>query len=92
MVVIAHHSIGVDAAGKDFANVQNALFDPGLSVFETPAEVVVKAAQPGAPHAASDAVATGGVRGIDEGSAGLGHGGSFAVLIRIAPRKSLRLD
>ena len=65
MVVIAHHDVGVNAAGKDAAQLQNSAFNPRVAMFKTALKIVVKAAKPSAPHAARDAVETGCVRGID---------------------------
>ena len=51
----------------------NELACGSLAMFEALAEVVIGATQPSAPHAASDAVKTGGVVWVDESFAGLGH-------------------
>ena len=42
--MIAHHSPGVNSAGKNIAQRQNAGFDPRFSMLETFAEVFIKAA------------------------------------------------
>jgi len=72
--MIAHDGPGVNAAGKNLAEFQNAGFNPRLSVVEAFAEVFVQAAQPRSAHAAAHAVKCSGLGGIDELVARLGHG------------------
>ena len=75
--MIAHHSPGVNSAGKNVAERQNAGFDPRFSVLETFAEVFIEAAQSRPAHAAVDAVKRSGLSWIDELAAGLSHGRSL---------------
>ena len=65
MVVIAHHYVGVNAAGKGAAQLQDSGFNPRVAMFKTALKIVVKAAKPSAPHAARDAVETCGVCGVN---------------------------
>ncbi len=63
--VITHHRIGVNAAGKNVAQLQNAPLHPRLAVLKAFAEIVIKAAKPSAPNTARNAVVAGSVRGVD---------------------------
>ena len=75
--MIAHHCPGVNAAGKNLAEFQNAGFNPRLSVFKAFAEVFVQAAQPRSTHTAVDAVKCSGLCWIDELAARLCHARSL---------------
>ena len=50
--VVAHNRPGVNTAGENLAQLQNAGFSPRLSMLETFAEVFVQATQPRSAHAA----------------------------------------
>jgi hypothetical protein len=56
MQMITHDSPRVDAAGKNAAQLQNALFNPRLSMLERLAGVFILTAKPRAAHAAINAV------------------------------------
>jgi len=56
MVVIAHNGVGVNASGKNLTQFQNALLDPRLSVLKEFFQIVIKPAEPRAPHTSGYAV------------------------------------
>ena len=75
--VVAHNRPGVNTAGENLAQLQNACLDPRLSMLETFAEVFIQATQPRSTYAAIDAVKRSGLRGVNKLAAGLGHGPSL---------------
>ena len=77
--VVAHDRPGVNTAGENLAQLQNACLDPRFSVLETFAEVFVQATQPRSTYAAVDAMKRSGLRGVNKLAAGLGHGRSLGV-------------
>ena len=77
--VVAHNRPGVNTAGENLAQLQNACLDPRFSVLETFAEVFIQAAQPRSAHAAVDAVKRSGLGWVNKLAAGLGHGRSLGV-------------
>ena len=79
MQVVAHNRPGVNTAGENLAQLQNACLDPGLSMLETFAEIFVQATQPRSAHAAIDAVKRSGLGGVNNLAAGLGRGRSLGV-------------
>ena len=79
MQVVAHNRPGVNTAGENLAQLQNAGFNPRLSMLETFAEVFIQATQPRSTHAAVDAVRRSGLCWVNKLAAGLGHGRSLGV-------------
>ena len=77
--MVAHNRPGVNTAGENFAQLQNAGFSPRLSMLETFAKVFVQATQPRSAHAAVDPMKRSGLRGVNKLAAGLGHGRSLGV-------------
>ena len=79
MQVVAHNRTGVNTAGENLAQLQNACLDPRLSMLETFAEVFIQATQPRSTYAAVDAMKRSGLRGVNKLAAGLGHRRSLGV-------------
>ena len=50
MIVVAHHRIGGDIDGVNAGKLEQAVFDPLPSMFETVAAVTILAAQKGTAH------------------------------------------
>ena len=71
--MVTHDGPGVNAAGENSAKLQNTRFNPGFSVLEAFAEVLIEAAQPRPAHAAVHAMKRAGLIWVDELAAGLGH-------------------
>ena len=86
MQMVAHYRVGINAAGENCAQFQNALLDPGLAVLETCLRKFIFAAQPGAAHAAIDAVVGAGLRWVYELAAGLGHCAILTVSVAREPQ------
>ena len=91
--MVAHDGPSVNAAGKNLAEFQNAVFNPRSSMFEAFAEVFVQAAQPRSAHAAVHTVKGARLSWIDKLAARLGHGRSldlpalrqYPAKLRVAP-------
>ena len=77
--VVAHDRPGVNTAGKNISQLQNARLDPGFPMLEVLAEVFVRATKPRSTHAAIDAVKRSGLGGVNKLAAGLGLGRSLGV-------------
>ena len=73
MEMVTHDGPGVNAAGENSAKLQNTRFNPGFSVLEAFAEVLIEAAQPRPAHAAVHAMKRADLVWVDELAAGLGH-------------------
>ncbi len=75
--VVAHNRSGVHPTGENVAKLQNAGFNPRLSMLETFAEVFVQAAQPRPANTAIYAVKSPRLSWIYKLAAGLSHGCSL---------------
>ncbi len=73
MEMVTHDGPGVNAAGENAAQLQNTRFNPGFSVLEAFAEILIEATQPRSAHAAVDAVKCARLGSVDKLAAGLGH-------------------
>ncbi len=66
MYMVAHHTVGINADGKDLGKFQQALLDPFPSVFVRLPIVRIDPTQPGSAHASRDAVIKAGSVRVDE--------------------------
>ena len=73
MEMVTHDGSGVNAAGENAAQLQNTRFNPGFSVLEAFAEILIEAAQPRSAHTAIHAVKRSGLGGVDKLAARLSH-------------------
>ena len=79
MQVVAHNRPGVNTAGENLAQLQNACIEPKLSVLEAFVEIFIQATQSRSAHAAVDAMKRSGLSWVNKLAAGLGHGRSLGV-------------
>ena len=73
MHVVGHDGVAIQRDGEVRSQLQQAILDPGLAVFERLAGVAIEAAEERATNAAADAVVEAGRVGRDEVGAGGGH-------------------
>ena len=75
--VVAHNRPGVNTAGENLAQLQNACLDPRLSMLETFAEVFIQATQPRSTYAAVDAMKRSGLGWVNKFGCGAGSWAQF---------------